>query len=124
MTAVRVPWSSASFLVYAGGLTILAATFTLLSTTADEHGAGGFVWWSLLVFIVLSAVAFAASWTGHLVTAGVLALSSVASFVIVLGAVLDWFGWLPDRRPSVQRLSVLAARSRTGDRRRRGHCSS
>ena len=22
------------------------ATFTLLSTTADEHGAGGFVWWS------------------------------------------------------------------------------
>jgi hypothetical protein len=26
----------------------------------------------------------------------VLALSAVASFVIVLGAMLDWFGWLPD----------------------------
>jgi hypothetical protein len=96
VTAVRVPWSSASFLVYAGGLTILAATLTLLSTTADEHGAGGFVWWSLLVFLVLAALAFGASWTGHLVTAGVLALSAVASFVIVLGAMLDWFGWLPD----------------------------
>jgi hypothetical protein len=96
VTAVRVPWSSASFLVYVGGLTILLATFTLLSVASDDHGAGGFVWWSLLVFVVLSAAAFGARQTGHLVTAGVLALSSVASFVIVLGAVLDWFGWLPD----------------------------
>jgi hypothetical protein len=96
VTAVRVPWSSASFLVYVGGLTILLATFTLLSLASDDHGAGGFVWWSLLIFVVLSVAAFGARQTGHPVTAGVLALSSVASFVIVLGAVLDWFGWLPD----------------------------
>jgi len=96
VTAVRVPWSSASFLVYVGGLTILAATFALLSSTANQHGAAGFVWWSLLIFVVLSAAAAGASRSGHLVTAGVLALSSVASFVIVLGAVLNWFGWLPD----------------------------
>ena len=96
MSAVRVPWSSASFLVYVGGLTILAATFALLSSTANQHGAAGFVWWSLLIFVVLSVAAFGARQTGHLVTAGVLALSSVASFIIVLGAVLDWFGWLPD----------------------------
>ena len=96
MTAVRVPWSSASFLVYVGGLTILAATFALLSSTANHHGTAGFVWWSVLIFVVLSAAAAGSRRSGHLVTAGVLALSSVASFVIVLGAVLDWFGWLPD----------------------------
>jgi hypothetical protein len=28
------------------------------------------------------------------VTAGLLALSAVASFVVLLGALLDWFGWL------------------------------
>ena len=46
MPAVRVPWSSASFLVYLGGLTILVATLTLLSIQADEHGAAGLVLWS------------------------------------------------------------------------------
>jgi len=96
VTAVRVPWSSASFLVYVGGLTILAATFSLLEIAANDHGAGGFVSWALLVFVVLSGLALGARLTNHSVTAGVLALSSVASFVIFLGAVLDWFGWLPD----------------------------
>jgi hypothetical protein len=96
VTAVRVPWSSASFLVYVGGLTILAATFSLLEIAARDHGAGGFVSWALLVFVVLSGLALGARLTGHRVTAGVLALSSVASFVIFLGSVLDWFGWLPD----------------------------
>jgi hypothetical protein len=96
VTAVRVPWSSASFLVYVGGLTLLAATLSLLEIASGDHGAGGFVSWSLLVWVVLSALTVGARLTGHRVTAGVLALSSVASFVIVLGAVLDWFGWLPD----------------------------
>lgn len=96
MTAVRVPWSSASFLVYFGGLTILLAIVGLLGIASDEHAGGGLVLWALLVWAVLSALALIAKWTGHFVTAGLLALSGVVSFVWLLGALLDWFGWFPD----------------------------
>jgi hypothetical protein len=96
VNAVRVPWSSASFLVYLGGLTILFAIVGLLGIASDEHSSGGLVFWALLVWAVLSALALLSKWTGHLVTAGLFALSGVVSFVVVLGALLDWFGWLPD----------------------------
>ena len=43
---VRVPWSSASFLVYLGGLTILSSTLALISIQSNEHGAGGLVLWT------------------------------------------------------------------------------
>ena len=90
----RVPWSSASFLAYLGGLTILGAVGSLLSAQADQHGSGGLAGWALLVFLVLAACAFYARGRGHRVTAGLLGLSLVASFVVLLGALLDWFGWL------------------------------
>lgn len=92
--AVRIPWSSASFLVYVGGLTILGAIGSLLNAQADQHGSGGLVGWALLVLLAVSACALYARGRGHRVTAGLLALSSVASFVVLLGALLDWFGWL------------------------------
>jgi hypothetical protein len=95
MNPIRAPWSTAAFLVYLGGFTILFAIIELLSITSDEHGAGGFVFWSALVLAVLSALAFLSKRTGHFITAGLFALPSVAAFVVFLGAVLDWFGWLP-----------------------------
>jgi hypothetical protein len=96
MTAVRVPWSSASFLAYLGGITILAAILALLGIQSGEHGAGGFVFWALLLFVVLAGAAEAARIRGHFVTGGLLAISAVASLVILVGAILDWFGWLPN----------------------------
>jgi hypothetical protein len=96
MTAVRVPWSSASFLAYLGGITILAATLALLGVQSGDHGAGGFAFWALLLFVVLAAAAEAARIRGHFVTGGLLAISAVGSFVILVGAILDWFGWLPN----------------------------
>jgi hypothetical protein len=95
MTAVRAPWSSAAFLVYLGGLTILGAIAGLLGTQSSEHGPGGFVLAALLIYLAVTASAFAARGRGHLVTAGLLALSSVGAFVVFVGALLDWFGWLP-----------------------------
>jgi hypothetical protein len=96
MNAIRAPWSTAAFLVYLGGLTILFAIAALLGIASDEHGAGGFVFWSAAVLAALSALAFLSKRTGHFITAGLFALSSVAAFVVFLGAVLDWFGWLPE----------------------------
>ena len=95
MKTLRAPWSSAAFLVYLGGLTIFGSIVGLLSVQSSEHGAGGFVLWALLVFAAVGLSAFAFRRRGHFVTAGLLALSSVAAFVVLFGALLDWFGWLP-----------------------------
>ena len=61
MNVIRVPWSSASFLVYLGGLTILFATATLLSFQADSHGSAGLVLWAFLIFAAVCFAAFAAT---------------------------------------------------------------
>jgi hypothetical protein len=94
MTAVRVPWSSASFLVYLGGITILFATITLLTFEAESQGSAGLVLWAFLIFLGLSGGAFLAKGRGRFVTAGLLGASCVVSFLVFFGALLDWFGWL------------------------------
>lgn len=96
MNAVRVPWSSASFLVYLGGITILLATIVFAGLQAENHGDAGFVLWALLILVAFSAAAFFARAKGHLVTAGVLGVTWVIAILLVVGAVLEWFGWLPD----------------------------
>ena len=96
MNAVRVPWSSASFLAYLGGLTILFATVTLLSYQADSHGSAGLVLWAFLIFAAVYLAAFTARARGHFVTAGLLAASTVVALIVFLGSILEWFGWLPD----------------------------
>lgn len=92
--AVRAPWSSASFLTYLGGITILAAVGSLLQAQAGDHGAAGVTGWALLVFLAVTVFALLAHARGHRVTGGLLALSSVAASVVFLGALLAWFGWL------------------------------
>jgi hypothetical protein len=90
---VHPRWSSGSFLVYAGGLTVLGATgawLTYLATTAGEAGYAG---WSLLVLILLAAAATAFRRTAHPVVAGVLAFVAVIAFVAFLSALWTWFGW-------------------------------
>ncbi len=92
--AIRVPWSSASFLVYLVGLTLFGALGSLLAIQADDYGSAGFVGWALLVFLATETWALLALAYGRRVTAGLLALSAVAAWVVLLGAILDWFGWL------------------------------
>ena len=94
MDAVRVPWSHASFLVYLGGITILAAVLAFLSIESSEHGASRLVGWSALASAILAALAFLSKRNGRLVTAGLYALSAVAAFIVFFGALLSWFGWL------------------------------
>jgi hypothetical protein len=91
-----VPWSHASFLAYSGGITIFIAMLAFLDIEGGEHAAAGFVGWSALVFAVVAAVAFLSKRAGRFISAGLLALSAVGAFVVFLGALLDWFGWLPD----------------------------
>ena len=73
-----------------------SAIVGLLSIASNEHGSGAFVLWSALLLAVLWALALLSKRSGHFITAGLFALSAVTAFVVLLGALLDWFGWFPD----------------------------
>jgi len=92
--AVRAPWSSSSFLLYAGGITILLSTGGLLGVLGGDYGDAAFVGWSLLVFVVLGDLAFGARKAGRPLTAGLFSLSTVVALAVLVGALEDWFGWL------------------------------
>lgn len=94
MQAVRAPWSSASFLLYAGGLVIVVATGALLATLGGDYGDAAFVGWSLLVFVVLGNLALAARASGRPLTAGLFSVSAVVASAVLAGAAEEWFGWL------------------------------
>jgi hypothetical protein len=100
VNVVRVPWSGASFLAYLGGFTILFGAGTLLAVQADEHGAPGFALWAALICAAFAGLAFAARGSGHGVISGLLALVFVVAFGVFVGALFDWFGWLPDESES------------------------
>ena len=93
---VRVPWTSVSFLLYAGGLTILFSSIALLETLGSDYHAAAFTGWSLLVLACLASSAFGLRRAGSPVAAGLFATSAVVAFVVFLGALEDWIGWLSD----------------------------
>ena len=47
-----------------------------------------------MVWAVALLLAFSALFTGHPVTAGLFALTAVVAFVVLVGALLHWIGWL------------------------------
>jgi hypothetical protein len=119
---VRKPvWTSASFLLYAGGLTVLSAALGALGYLAASYDHAAFAGWSLLVLAVLYAIAHAFKRRGHWIAAGVFAYASVVAWAVFVAALWVWFGWLgldtaarfPFHGFSVARLSlellVLAA---------------
>lgn len=93
MQAVRAPWTSSSFLIYAGGLAIAASTIAMLAALSNQSGKPAFVAWSLLVLVVLDGAAFALRRAQPLV-AGLLVVSGVIALAVFVGALENWFGWL------------------------------
>jgi hypothetical protein len=90
-------WASWTFLLYAGGLTILASSLALLSDVSDEHGDAAFAGWALLLFAAAGAVALVLRRDGgHPIAAGVTAVIAVGLFVSFVGALYAWAGWLDD----------------------------
>lgn len=94
MEIIQPRWATWTFLLYAGGFTILGAALGWLSYFSSSSGNAGFVGWALLVFAVLAAVAERFKRTGHPITAGLFAFAAVVAFVALIGALWTWFGWL------------------------------
>ena len=77
MEVVHPRWSAWSFLVYAGGFTVLSATAAWLTYLAAHSGGAGYAGWTLLVYALLAVKAAAFRRSGHPVAAGVFAFVAV-----------------------------------------------
>ena len=90
---IQPRWATWTYLLYAGGFTILGSAFGWLSYFSARSGDAGYAAWALLVFAVLAVVAEWFRRTGHRITAGLFAFTAVAAFVALVGALWTWFGW-------------------------------
>jgi len=97
--AIRVPWTSASFLVYTGALTVLLSTIWLDSILSDDYSSAAFAGWAALLFACALFVALAYRRAGRPLLAGLFAFVSVGLFAVFVGAVEDWWGWLSHDDP-------------------------
>jgi hypothetical protein len=112
--ALKPRWTSASFLFYAGGLTVLGSALGSLSYLSKSYGDGALVLWSLLVLAVLYVIAHGFRARGRWIAAGVFAFASVLAWAVFVAALWVWFGWLhtssfnsPFEGFSVARLSFV-----------------
>ena len=99
MEPIQPRWSSWSFLLYAGGLTVLAAALGWLAYLSGRYGAAAYAAWALLVLVVVKVAALGLR-RDHRIVAGVFAFSSVVVFAAFVDALWTWFGWLDVSRSS------------------------
>jgi hypothetical protein len=93
---VRKPtWTSSSFLLYLGALTVLSAAISALAYLSGQYGKGAYAAWTLLPLAVLYAVSFMFLRRGEWIAAGVFAFAGLTMLTAFVAAVEAWWGWLP-----------------------------
>jgi hypothetical protein len=90
---VKPIWTTSSFLVYTGGLTVLVAALLGLQYLSTQYGGFGRSAWAFLFLVILLAIASALSVRGRVVAAGIFAFASVIAWGAFVALVFDWFGW-------------------------------
>jgi hypothetical protein len=88
-------WTTASFLLYAGALTVLASAVAALEYLHGSYGQAAWVGWSALELAILGAIAVSFRRRGHWLTAGLFAVATLAAWGVFAGALERWWGWLP-----------------------------
>ncbi|HEY2353342.1 MAG TPA: hypothetical protein VGH79_00395 [Gaiellaceae bacterium] len=86
-------WTSSSFLVYAGGLTVLGGAAAGLSYLAGNFGEAATAGWALLFLAIVYAIAHALLMRGRWLSAGILAFVAVILWGVFLYDLFVWFGW-------------------------------
>jgi MFS family permease len=92
----RAGWTSASFLVYAGALIALIASWIWLGIIAAQHSQGAFAGWSALFWGVAEAIALVLLLQRRRLAAGLAAFVGLGLWAVMVGAFFAWFGWLSD----------------------------
>jgi len=93
-------WTTSSFLIYLGGLTVLGAALTALSYLAGQYGDFAYVCWTVLVLVVLKAIALGLRRRGRWLAGGIFGFATVLAFAAFVAALWKWFGWLPTLNPT------------------------
>ncbi len=94
MKAAKPRWTTASFLLYAGGLTVLGAALAALAYLSGHYGKAAYAGWAALILVVLYAKAHAFRRRDRWIAAGIFAFASVIAWAAFVGALWSWFGWL------------------------------
>ena len=90
---VKPIWTSSTFLVYTGGLTVLGGGAAALAYLSGHYGKGAEVGWALLVLVILYAVAHALRLRGRPIAAGIFAFASVLAWAAFIVLLFEWWGW-------------------------------
>lgn len=90
---IKPLWTSATFLVYTGGLTVLLGGLAALGYLSAQYGSGASAAWALLVLVILYAIARGLRVRGRQIAAGIFAFASVLAWAVFLVFLFDWFGW-------------------------------
>lgn len=93
MREVKPIWTSASFLIYTGGLTVLLGGLAALGYLASRYGSGAMAGWSFLVLAVLYVCAHGFRFQGRRIAAGIFAFASVIAWALFIVFLFEWFGW-------------------------------
>lgn len=87
-------WTSSSFLVYAGGLTVLGGGLSALAYLSRSYGGGvESAAWALLILAILYFIAHALRLRDRPLAAGIFAFASVIAWGYFVAHVFDWWGW-------------------------------
>ena len=87
-------WTTSSFLLYAGGLTVLGAALGALGYLSGQYGDAAYAGWAALILVVLAALADRLRRRDRWTAAGVFAFAAVLAWAAFVGALWTWFGWL------------------------------
>ncbi len=86
-------WTSATFLVYAGGLTVLLGGLAALGYLSTQYGKGARTGWQLLILVILYAIAHGLRSRERPIAAGIFAFASVIAWAAFILALFEWWGW-------------------------------
>jgi hypothetical protein len=95
--AVRAPWTSASFLLYAGALLAVIASGFWLGIISGDHSAGAFAGWATVFWAVAEGIALGLLVRGRRLAAGLAAFVGLVFWAVMVGAFFSWWGWLANK---------------------------
>ncbi|HET8752055.1 MAG TPA: hypothetical protein VFM43_05965 [Gaiellaceae bacterium] len=93
MRETKPVWTSSSFLLYTGGLTVLGGGVAALAYLSGHYGSGGKAGWALLILCVLYAIAHVFRVGGRQIAAGIFAFAAVIAWAVFLVLLFEWWGW-------------------------------
>lgn len=90
---IKPIWTSATFLVYAGGLTVFLGGLAALGYLAANYGPAAETGWAFLILVILYGIAHALRLRERPIAAGIFAFISVIAWGALVILAFEWFGW-------------------------------